>query len=451
MAIKGTGARLKAAAVASMLVAGVCCWAAFGAGAAGAKDGDLLNQLALDWNAQAVSAVRAATTTDGVPAGGAPRSLYQVEGLIYMGYVQGAVYDAVTKIEHRYRPYGGFSAGAGNASPDAALVEAAYDTLTYYLGDPHGTLAAAYATSLAELPTGDSTERGLAVGAAAARDMEARRAGDGRDASTEAYGQGALAAGSWQIVPPQTTAQTPWVAFMKPFLLRNVSQFRVPAPPALDSPQYARDFEETKAYGSATSPVRTPEQTATAWFWNANAISQYNQLYRDVASQQGLDLVDTVRLLALGNMAVADAGIACFDSKYDYLRWRPYTAIRNAGIDDNAATTTDPGWLALLSTPNHPEYPAAHGCLTSAATDVVASVLGTNDVDVTVWGSLAGSSKLDVPRRFATVADIQKQVVDARVWGGLHWRFSVVAGETLGNEVAKWILARDFQPQGSGG
>jgi len=160
------------------------------------------------------------------------------------------------------------------------------------------------------------------------------------------------AAGSGrQVVPPSTFAQTPWVAFMQPFMLESSSQFRAPPPPALTSAQYATDFNETRLYGSATSAVRTPAQTAIALFWNANVINQQNQLYRDVAAQHGMDLVDTVRLLAMGDMTATDAGIACFDSKYNQLAWRPYSAIRNADLDGNAATTADPAWTPLLATP----------------------------------------------------------------------------------------------------
>jgi hypothetical protein len=415
--------------------------------AAGSDPSPLPAQVALDWNTYAVNAVRSATTRDGVPPGSPPRTLYQVEGFIYLSYVQAAVYDAVVKIEHRYVPYSNFSAGAGNASAAAAVVSAAYDTLTHYLGDPTGTLAAEYSASVAALPHDAETQRGLAVGAAAAADIEALRAGDGLDAPTAVYGApGPVVAGQWQVVPPATVAQTPWVAFMKPFMLRNPSQFRLPPAPALDGSQYTHDFNETKDLGSATSTTRTADQTATAWFWNANVINQDNQLYRDVITQHGLDLVDAVRLLAMGDMTVADTGIACFDSKYNYLRWRPYTAIRNAGIDGNPSTTADPAWTPLLATPNHPEYPAAHGCLTSAMSDVLAQALGTTDVNVTIWGSNAGTSTLNVQRTFQTVHDIQSQVIDARVWGGLHWRSSVVGGETLGNEVAGWILSRYFRP-----
>ncbi|HZU19924.1 MAG TPA: vanadium-dependent haloperoxidase [Gaiellaceae bacterium] len=437
-------------ALALALLTSACVWALVGTSTAAGDTPSLSPQVALDWNTLAVNAVRAATTTDGVPAGLPARPMYQGEGLLYLGYVQAAVYDAVTKIEHRYRPYGKVDAPAWNASPYSAVATAAYDTLTYFLGDPQGTLAAAYARTLTQLGDSGATRRGIAVGQAAASDIEALRIDDGRDAATKTYGTpGAVKAGAWQVVPPATYAQTPWLAFMKPLMLEKASQFRVPAPPALTSAEYARDFNETKAYGSLTSTVRTPQQTAIAYFWNANVINQQNQLYRDVATQHGFDLVDTVRLLAMGNMTAADASIACFDAKYDYLYWRPYTAIRNADLDGNAATAPDPTWTPLLATPNHPEYPSAHGCITGATTDVIAHVLGTNEIDVTYWGATNGGTALTTTQHFATVADIQKQVADARVWAGLHWRFSTTAGERIGNEVAHYVFEHYFQPVGS--
>ena len=435
-------------ALAAIVAGCAATYAAIGTSpaAGGNPNTPLPSKVALDWNTYAVGAVRGATTMDGVPAGGSPRSLYQIEGLIYMSYVQAAVYDAVTKIDHRYVPYSMFSAGAGDASAEAAVVEAAYDTLKYYLGDPSGTLASEYNASLSALPNTMQTQRGLAVGAAAAADIEKLRAGDGRNAPSAVYGApGPVVAGRWQVVPPSTVAQTPWVAFMKPFMLANPSQFRVPPPLALGSSEYATELNELETYGSSTSNSRTADETATAWFWNANVINQYDQLFRDVATQHELDLADTVHLLAAGDMTAADAGIACFDSKYDYLNWRPYTAIRNADLDGNPATTADPSWLPLLSTPNHPEYPAAHGCLTSAVTDVVANVLGTQNIDITIMGSPAGSSVPSIPHQFDTVKQVQDQVIDARVWGGVHFRSSVIAGEKLGNDVAGWILARYFK------
>jgi hypothetical protein len=412
------------------------------------------SQVALDWNSYAVAAVRSAVTMDGVPLGGAPRALYQPEGLIYMAYVEAAVYDAVTKIDHRYRPYHHFEVGAGDASVEAAVAAAAYSTLVYYLGDPSGALAVHYADSIGALPADKRTARGVAVGQAAAADIEQLRAGDGLDAPTGVFGApfvyDATNAGLWQVVPPFVAvgAQTPWVAFMRPFTLETASQFRAPPPAALGSAQYAKDFNETKDYGSAASILRSSDQTAVARFWNANVPSQQNQLYRDVAVQHGLDLDDTVHLMAMGSLTTADAGIACFDSKYNYLAWRPYSAIRNANLDSNTATTADTAWTPLLGTPNHPEYPAAHGCVTSALADVLANALGTQTINATLWGATGGATTLTTTEHFDTTQQLKDEIVNARVWAGVHFRSSVIAGETLGDSVAGWSLNHYFEPLG---
>jgi hypothetical protein len=398
-------------------------------------------QVALDWNVNAVNAVRAATTLDGVPPGSPPRSLYQTEGLLYMSYVQAAVYDAVTKISHRYEPYHHFEAAAGHASLQAAVIAASYTTLVFCLGDPSGVLATKYTAAIAALPADAVTARGIAVGQAAAADIEALRANDGRNASVSAtFGQGPPAPGLWVFAPPPSlqSAQTPWLAFMQPFLLTSSAQFRAPPPPALTSAQYATDLNETKTYGALNSTVRTPDQRDIAWFWNANPINQLNQTLRDVVTQHGMDLVDAVHLLAMGEIVPVDAGIACFDSKYHYLFWRPITAIRNGG------TEADPNWSPLVTTPNHPEYPSQHGCVTSALAQVLAHALGTDSIDVTILGAQGGASTLTTSRHFATVQELDSQIVNARVWIGFHYRNSVVVGEDLGTAVADWALQRFF-------
>jgi hypothetical protein len=304
-------------------------------------------------------------------------------------------------------------------------------------------LATKYAAAIAALPADDATAHGIAVGAAAAADIEALRANDGRNAIISApYGQGPAAPGLWVFAPPPSLqyAQTPWLAFLQPLLLRNAAQFRAPPPPALNSAQYATDLAETRAYGAVNSSVRTPEQTAIAYFWNANAINQYNQTLRDMVTQHGMDLIDAVHLLAMGTMVPTDAGIACFDSKYHYQFWRPITAIRND------PTAPDPTWSPLVTTPNHPEYPSQHGCVTSALAAVVAHALGTDAIDVTIPGAQGGATTLTTSQHFATVQDLESQVVNARVWIGFHYRTSVVVGEGLGNSVADWALQRFFLP-----
>jgi hypothetical protein len=403
------------------------------------RTGSVPAQVALDWNTNAVATVRAATTTVDGPA----RPLYQTEGLIYLSYVQAAVYDADVAIEGRYQPYGFSLFAPPGASPAAAVAAAAHDMLAYEFPDQKAAIDGLYATSLAGIPDGQAKTDGVSVGQAAAMGIIATRSNDGRNAPTPVYGTpGPVIPGQWQIAPPATTAQTPWVGSMHPFLLRSASQFRPGPPPALNSWTFKRDLAEVQAFGAKASTahttlMRTLEQTDTAYFWNANVINQFNQALRDLATQHGMDLSDTTRLLAMGDLVVTDAGIACFDAKYTYLFWRPYTAIRSGA---------DPDWLPLLNTPNHPEYPSAHGCVTGALTQVMATALGTNHVNVDIWGAQGGASTLTTTRHFQTVGDIDNQIVDARVWIGFHFRSSVITGLDVGNQVANWTLKRYFRP-----
>jgi PAP2 superfamily len=413
---------------------------------------DAASTVALQWNANAVAAVRAATTTNQLPPNATSRALYQTEGELYMSYVQAAVYDAATKIGHRFVPYHHFSVGAGNASIEAAVIAAAYNTLVaYHLNNT--TTDSQYAASIAALPDDKNTARGIAVGEAAAADIVALRANDGRNAATPTPNVGTptnpVQAGVW-VWPPAPSLQidqTPWLAVMQPFMLDSTSQFRAPPPNALTSTQYAADLNETKAGGS-TLALNDPKRD-TAWFWNANAISQSNMTLRDFATQNGMDLLDTVRLLAMGNMVSTDAGMACFDSKYTYRFWRPITAIRNADIDGNSATTADGTWSPLAATPNHPEYPSQHGCVTSALAEVLAHAIGTDEIDVTIHGANAANPTAvlpDVFRTFPTVQSLNEEIVKARIWIGFHFRSSVVVGENLGTSVANWELQRNFLP-----
>jgi hypothetical protein len=389
----------------------------------------------LIWNTNAVNAVRASTPTK-----------FQTDGMVYMAYVQAAVYDAVTKIEGRYEPYHDFAfTPAPGASVQAAVAAAARTVLNNYLPDQQPTVDAEYNAYLATLGSGASD--GVAVGEAAANDLIALRAGDGLKAATPSYGGiGPILPGQWQLQSRTQTAQTPWLAKMRPFLLERTSQFRADPPPALTSDQYARDLNETEAYGAINSTVRTDAQKAIAYFWNGNNINQFNQTMQSVVAQHDMDVVDAAHLLAMGMVVTADAGMACYDSKFFYQFWRPITAIRNADKDGNPNTTADPSWAPLLTTPAHPEYPSQHGCFTAAFTDALAAALGTKHLDVTMPGGENGSSNLTTTQHFKTVKDIQMQEIDARVWIGFHYRNSVKQGEKVGNRVADWDLDRYFQP-----
>jgi hypothetical protein len=160
-----------------------------------------------------------------------------------------------------------------------------------------------------------------------------------------------------------------------------------------------------------------------------------------------MDSVDAARLLAMGNVIDSDALIACWDSKFHYLFWRPVMAIRNAGVDGNRQTRPDQAWTPLLTTPNHPEYPAAHTCLSGAEADMYSFVLGTNHIDVTLHGSADGTpNNSTVTRTYPRARDLRRDVANARVWGGLHYRNSTAVGLALADNVARWALRRFFQP-----
>jgi hypothetical protein len=236
---------------------------------------------------------------------------------------------------------------------------------------------------------------------------------------------------------------------MSPLMIESPSQFRPGPPPALSSAEWAQEFNEVKAKGDVNAPlsVRSAEETAVAKFWNANAVNQSNQAFQDAAIGHVMDIVDASRLLAMGNMVDADSAVACFDAKYDYLFWRPVMAIRNAGIDGNPDTVAVANWTPVLTTPNHPEYPAAHGCLTGAEAEMYSVALGTNRIDVTIRGSANGAAgNWDTVRTYDKVNDLQREIVDARVWAGLHYRESGVEGVVIGRKVAHWTLKRYFLP-----
>jgi hypothetical protein len=247
---------------------------------------------------------------------------------------------------------------------------------------------------------------------------------------------------------------------MKPFILPRADRFLPPPPPALSSATWVAEFNEIKAVGQDTSTQRTPAQTATAKFWTANVVRQDNRLVRDIAAARNLGLLETARLAAMVAVVDADAGISVLNAKYHYLFWRPVTAIDPTSVtadgfgpvpgfdDGNPATVEQPGWRPLVVTPNHPEYPAAHGTLTSSLDEVLVQFLGTNRIDVDIHGFDANGAagNLDAVHHFHRANDLRKEIINARLWAGLHYRGSSVAGVDLGRSVAKYDLRHEFQP-----
>jgi hypothetical protein len=359
-----------------------------------------------------------------------------------MAYVSKAMHDAVSPGERR------------GQSPDAAVTEAAYQVLVHYFPAGGPNLTALHDAALAAIPAGPAKRSGIKRGALAATEVLRDRAGDGLQtpiASTSPFSTVAPGPGVWRLTPgAYAVPQTPWMADVRPFLLKRAGQFQPAPPPSLSSPRWLAAFNEVKSLGAAASTTRTADQTAVAQFWTANVVRQYNGLARGIATRMGLDVPHTSRLLAMTNEVGADAMIAMFVAKYHYLFWRPVTSINPASVttdgfgpapgfdDGNPATVEQAGWSPLLATPNHPEYPSAHSTISSAIVEVLTRFLGTDALDV----DLQGTPNFTVTRHFATADDLRAEVNDARIWGGVHYRFSVQAGSALGREVADYALSR---------
>ena len=402
----------------------------------------------IEWNMIAQDIVQPA------PMPGMPgmSSISMSEAFVYLSYVQAAVFDAIVAIEGGYQPYNPQPAADPTASVPAAVAAAAYNVLVHYFPiDPQKSmLDGKYAAALAAIP--DSTEKtaGIAVGESAAAGIIALRENDGRNAP-DTFVLPTPGPGVWEptmTMPNGSPAAPvdPWMAVMQPFFITSPAQFRPGTPPALTSTEWADQMNEVKAIGSAASSTRTSAQTEAALFWTTNGVTQYNAAFREVATQRGLNLLESARLLALGNMVGTDTLIACFDSKYTYTFWRPVTAIRRADTDDNPATEADPAWMPLIMTPNHPEYVAGHACFASAQAEVFSQFLGTTQIELDLSSTVTGTT-----RHYPTADDLRQEVINARTWGGIHYRGSSIAGAGVGQQVAQYVLQNYFQPAPSTG
>jgi hypothetical protein len=392
---------------------------------------------------------------------------FQNEGLIYMAYTSAAVYDAVVAVQGGYEPLGPPRTAAAGASTDAAVVEAAYRVLKEHFPTQAATLDTLHAEALAAIPSGAAKIDGQAAGAQAAADIIAMRTGDGRltpIATTSTFATKSPGPGVWRLTPPTYAApQTPWVASVDTFILRGADQFLPGPPPGLKSDKWVAGFKLIKRFGAATGSERSTDQTNTALFWTANVIRQYNRVARDIIDAKGLGLPQSARLAAMVNVTGADAQMSVMYAKYRYLFWRPVTAIDPTSVnpagdgfgpvpgfdDGNSRTIEAPGWRPLIATPNHPEYPAAHGSITSAMAKVFTKFLGGPiDLDVHGFDPTGAVGNLDAVKHFADAAQLRTEIVNARLWAGVHYRFSGIAGVTLGRKVARYDLAHAFQQVG---
>jgi hypothetical protein len=346
-----------------------------------------------------------------------------------MAVVQVSVFEAVNAVTGRYPPQRAKLAPAPGASADAAVAAATRTALSKLMPAQQAAIDADYQALLASVPDGPAKTAGIALGEQAATAIVALCADDGMVAP-DSY-RPHTAAGVY--VPTMGPAVPHW-GKRRPWVMPRGDHVRPGPPPALTSETWARDFNEIKAVGGRTSAQRTPEQTAIAKFWEATAPAVYWPLARGVAGMPGRDVTDNARLLALAAMAMDDALIAVFDGKYTYNLWRPVTAIRNGDLDGNSATERDAGWTPFIDTPMHPEYPCAHCIVGSSLAAVLEAELGSGPSPRL---SSASPTAGGAVRTWASPAEFAREVAQARIYDGVHYRTSTEVGSAMGKKIGE--------------
>jgi len=383
-----------------------------------------------EWNLQASRSIIAVA----VPGSAPPVSAIQ------LAIVQLAVYNAVVAISGGYIPYRAAVPSAPGASVEAAAATAAHDVLVGLYPAQKSELDAKLAQSLATIPEGRAKMMGMAVGSRAAQDILKDRVNDGRFSAVP-YAPGTLV-GMWDPAPPGFGAYAfPWIGQVRPFALRLPSQFRPLGPPPMESAKYAEEFNEVKRIGGTRSTVRTTEQREMGLFWTDHAGAQWNRALGVLARERSLSIPAKARLFAMVWTSVADASIGCWNAKSHYSFWRPIAAIRRAADDGNPATEADATWEPLVATAPHPDYPSGHNCFTGATVETLETFFGTRDVPVALDSTVTNTT-----RRFARAEDALKEVIEARIYIGYHFRSAEVDGATLGRSTARYILGRYFLP-----
>lgn len=398
-----------------------------------------------DWNSIALNTVLAQPPISSAPPAAA----------VFMAMTQGAVYGAVNAIDRHGRPYL-VQRRFPKASLDAAVATAAYRVLDTTFPDQHATLKAAYDTSLAGVPEGSPKDTGVDVGEAAAAAMLAQ----GHDARTViGCAFGVFVPGVWQPLAGPTGAPlcdpSPWVKDAPPFLIDSALQFRTAGPYPLDSAAYAADYNEVKQLGSLNSTTRTSLQTHLAVFWQQSPPPYLNLLAQRFVAEKSLDTTDSARLFAMVDLNAADAIITTWSDKYARLFWRPMAAIRHGADDGNPATVGDPTWTPLatpslpaaiagvgppLNTPPYPDHPSGAVTQASAAMHAFQSFFGTDDESFYVTSSRFPGEQL----HFNRFSDLINQVVEARIWLGIHFRNADLQAANVGREVEAWTHTHQF-------
>lgn len=387
-----------------------------------------------DWSAVAAATVNAPPGTYPAVTPEEQRANFALD----LPTVHVAMYDAAVAVQGRYRPF-----ATTVTAPAGASVEAAVGAATCrVLGTLFPNRAPVYGAACASFRPGAAGSAadaaGIAAGVAAADGAIALRANDGRLTNVPYVPTGA--AGEFTPFPAGSTPANTFLPYVRPFAMASAAQFRADGPPALGSAQYAEDFAQVAALGAAGSTVRTAEQEEIARFHTEPPPAFVARNLRRFYTPER-DVVENARLAAMLYVGLADATIGCFESKYVYRFWRPRAAIPAAGDDGNAATTADAGWLPVVPTPNHPEYPAAHACTYGAVAQSLRDYFGTKKIDFYFDSTVTGTS-----HAFDSTDDMAKETQYARIYGGMHFRTSTVHGTVLGRRTAAWVDKHHFQP-----
>lgn len=359
---------------------------------------------------------------------------------VWFAYVHLAVFDAVNSIDHRFQPYLLITPAPAGASQDAAAAAAAHRILVHYFPAQQGSLDGDLTSSLAAIAdTPANISAGVAVGEAAAQALINARASDGLLANfpyTPPVGPG-----FYQLTPPAFAPPiTPWLGQMVPFTMSGAAQFFPDeGPDTLNSQQWIDDYNQVMTLGASNSKVRTPQQTEIGLFWTEHTGQQYGRAFRNLATQSGLNTSDTARLMAMLWAGFADSSIGCWNAKFFFSFWRPVTAIRAGG--GNPALTADPNWSPLVSTPAHPEYPSAHGCVTGAVSAILEGYFGTPNLHFSVDSLVTHTT-----HNFTSTLDLMHEVEVARIYSGFHYHHSVIQGRVLGIKVGHQVVQRFFAP-----
>src|SRR6266850_4825276 len=377
-----------------------------------------------DWNQKAVPLVTKYSL--GAPA-------YRDLAIMHL-----AMYQCVNSIEPRYEPYKAKLDAPATVSKEAAAAVAAAVVLSKLHPEDQAKVDGELKQYLAQIPDGPAKDEGIAFGQKVAEGIVTSRANDGSNAPDTYRPRttaGRYVATSLLVVPM-------W-GKVTPFALKSESQFRPGPPISLKSREWADNYNEIKDIGARKSTTRSALQTETGRLWLYTGPGTFMPLAVQLSQAKGLSVNENARLFALLAMATADAMVAVFDAKYHYEFWRPVTAIRNGDRDGNPNTEQEAAWDAIAPTPMHPEYPCAHCIVAASAGTVMQAFFGTGNVPEI---SLSTPTMPGVTHRWTRIEDYIEEPSNARIWSGIHYRFSTVVGKDMGRKIGAQAVKDYLRP-----